>query len=78
MTSPSFVRYVKSNGIPSTVVQFTLYEGRNREIRRICARCGAKLSRLTRISIGELKLDGIESGKWRPLNEAELAYIKSI
>ena len=28
-----FVRYEKSNGVPSTVVRFTLWEGRNREIR---------------------------------------------
>ena len=73
-----FVRYAKPGGIPSTVVQFTLYEGRNREIRKICAHYGVKLSRLTRIAIGELTLRGIPSGKWRPLTDAELAYIKSI
>ena len=76
--SVEFVRYEKSNGVPSTVVRFTLYEGRNREIRRICARYGAKLSRLTRVSIGELTLDGIPSGKWRPLNDEELRYVKSL
>ena len=73
-----FVRWAKPNGIPSTVVRFTLYEGRNREIRKICARAGLKLSRLTRVSIGDLKLDGIPSGKWRHLTEAELRYIRSI
>ena len=73
-----FVRYAKPGGIPSTVVRFTLREGRNREIRRICAHYGVKLSRLTRIAIGKLSLKGIPSGKWRELTPEELAYLKSI
>ena len=73
-----FVRYARPGGIPSTVVRFTLWEGRNREIRRICMRYGVKLSRLTRVSIGELSLAGIPSGKWRFLTEKEIAYLRSI
>lgn len=73
-----FVRYAKVGGIPSTVVRFTLWEGRNREIRRICAHYGVKLSRLTRIAIGELSLKGIPSGKWRYLTDEELAYLRSV
>lgn len=73
-----FVRYAKPNGIPSTVVQFTLYEGRNREIRKICAHYGVKLSRLTRVAIGELTLAGIPSGKWRRLTPAEVRYLRSL
>ena len=73
-----FVRYCKVGGIPSTIVQFTLYEGRNREIRKICAHYGCKLSRLTRIAIGELKLNGIPSGKWRALTQEELDYIHTL
>jgi 23S rRNA pseudouridine2605 synthase len=73
-----FVRYAKPGGIPSTVVRFTLWEGRNREIRRICAHYGVKLSRLTRIAIGKLSLKGIPSGKWRELTSEEIEYLKSI
>ena len=73
-----FVRYAKPDGIPSTVVRFTLWEGRNREIRRICMNYGVKLSRLTRIAIGKLSLKGIPSGKWRCLTEEEIAYLRSI
>ena len=73
-----FVRYVKAGDIPSTVVRFTLWEGRNREIRCICAHYGVKLSRLTRIAIGKLSLKGIPSGKWRHLSPEELAYLRSI
>ena len=73
-----FIKYVKSGMADSTVVRFTLYEGRNREIRNICARHGYKLSRLTRTHIGEITLDGIASGKWRYLTESEIDYLNSI
>jgi len=73
-----FVEYTKCGNAPSTVIEFTLYEGRNREIRNICSHHGYRLARLTRISIGALTLDGIESGKWRYLTESEIEYLKSI
>ena len=73
-----FVRYFKDAQVPSTLVKFTLYEGRNREIRRIVSHYGCKLSRLTRISIGALTVRGIPAGKWRHLTEEEIAYLKQI
>ncbi len=72
------VEYTLTSGGDSTVVEFTLHEGRNREIRNICAHHGYKLTRLTRISVGEIKLDGIPSGKWRHLTEDEVQYLKNI
>ena len=73
-----FVEYTKIGNASSTVIEFTLYEGRNREIRNICSYHGYKVSRLSRISIGKLSLDGLESGKWRHLTESEIEYLKSI
>ncbi len=72
------IEYTKAGNANATVVRFTLYEGRNREIRRICEHHGYRLARLTRVSIGELTIDGIASGKWRHLTESEIEYIKSI
>ncbi len=74
----ALVEYTKTSGGDSTVVEFTLHEGRNREIRNICAHHGYKLTRLTRVSVGEIKLDGLSSGKWRHLTEEEIEYLKSI
>lgn len=71
----SFQSYTKCNNAPSTVIEFTLYEGRNREIRKICAKHGYKLHRLTRISIGSITLDGIKTGKWRYLSDEEIEYL---
>ena len=45
-------------GTACTVVEFTLHEGRNREIRKICAHHGYRLARLTRVSIGSITLTG--------------------
>ncbi|MBE6625588.1 MAG: rRNA pseudouridine synthase [Ruminococcaceae bacterium] len=72
------IEYTKTSAGDSTVVQFTLHEGRNREIRNICTHHGYKLTRLTRISVGEITLDGLASGKWRHLTEEEIEYLKSI
>jgi len=72
-----FVEYKKVQKVPSTVVRFTLYEGRNREIRKICAHHGYKLARLTRISIGDLTLTGLAPGKWRHLTDDEIEMLKN-
>lgn len=70
--------YTKCGNADATVITFTLYEGRNREIRKICERHGLKIARLTRFAIGELTLGSLECGKWRPLTPAEVEYLKKI
>ncbi len=72
------VGYTKCGDADSTILKFTLYEGRNREIRNICLHHGLKLARLIRISEGELSLVGLKSGSWRYLTETEIAYLKNI
>ena len=58
-----------------TVLKMTLLEGRNRQIRKMCEQAGLTVKRLNRVSIGELKLDGLPVGKWRYLDEEEVAYL---
>ncbi len=72
------IGYTKCGAADSTIVKFTLYEGRNREIRKICAHHGYKLARLIRTSVGEITLEGIAPGKWRHLNDDELQYLKNL
>lgn len=62
----------------ATVVRFTLHEGRNRQIRRMCAHHGYKLASLTRIRMGDIALGDLAKGKWRHLTADEIAYLKSI
>ena len=72
---PVKVRVVSlKNGNSNTL--FTLSEGRNRQIRKMCDACGLTIMRLTRISIGKLKLGELERGKWRDLTPYEIAYLK--
>lgn len=71
-------KYTTVHHADATVVLFTLHEGRNRQIRRMCAYHGYKLASLTRISIGEIQLGDLPKGKWRPLTEEELTYLKQI
>ena len=60
----------------STVLEMTLYEGRNRQIRKMCEAVGLRISRLCRVAIGELELGALEVGRWRELTPDELSYLK--
>ena len=61
-----------------TVAEFELFEGRNRQIRRMCESHGVKIERLQRVAIGKLKLGALEIGKWRRLDKNEIEYLKAI
>ena len=69
------VRYV-SGDEASTVAEFELFEGRNRQIRRMCELHGVRILRLQRVAIGKLKLGTLAEGKWRILTEQEINYLK--
>lgn len=59
---------------PDTV-QMNLFEGRNRQIRRMCEAAGVKVIRLQRIAIGDLRLGDLPLGKWRELTPDEIHYL---
>jgi 23S rRNA pseudouridine2605 synthase len=54
------------------VVEITLFEGRNRQIRRMCEVLGIEVARLNRISVGNVKLGSLASGEYRELDSNEL------
>ena len=58
-----------------TVLKMTLVEGRNRQIRKMCEAAGLVVKRLSRISIGNLKLNNLPVGKWRYLEKEEVDYL---
>ncbi len=58
-----------------TVMKMTLFEGRNRQIRKMCEAAGLTVKRLSRVSIGNLRLDGMPVGKWRYLEPHEIEYL---
>ena len=60
----------------STVLQMTLYEGRNRQIRKMCDIVGLEIVFLKRIAIGEIRLSGLRMGKWQHLTKAQVEYLE--
>ena len=59
-----------------SVLQITIGEGRNRQVRRMCARAGMQVKRLVRIQEGSLTLGDLPVGKWRYLTELEIKELK--
>lgn len=59
-------------------IAVTIGEGRNRQVRKMCAQAGLQVHRLQRISQGELRLGDLPSGQWRYLTEAEILYLKTL
>ena len=60
----------------STTLKMTLYEGRNRQIRKMCALCDLSVLSLTRVALGNITLGNLPVGKWRYLSEDEVTYLK--
>lgn len=54
----------------------TIHEGKNRQIRRMCAACGLTVKRLRRVQEHSLRLGDLPAGKWRYLTAAEVAALK--
>ncbi|HRI87461.1 MAG TPA: pseudouridine synthase, partial [Candidatus Hydrogenedentes bacterium] len=77
MTAPARVQ-IKSLGENSTLVQLVLTEGRNREVKRMCAHVGHPVSELQRIAIGGVKVKGLRPGEWRELSDAEVRALRKI
>lgn len=57
------------------VLHMHLYEGRNRQIRKMCEIAGITVKRLSRVAIGQLRLNGLAVGKWRHLEQEEVDYL---
>jgi len=72
MTAPADVR-VALRSEDRSVVEIVLYEGRNRQIRRMCEALGLEVARLKRTAIGPVELGTLPVGKYRELTEKEVA-----
>ncbi len=71
------VRFRKS--VPTAFLKMTLYEGRNRQVRKMTAAVGHPTLRLIRVSSGPILLEGLQPGEWRDLTEQErTALLKSV
>ena len=58
-----------------STLQMELFEGRNRQIRKMCEQVGLQIIRLKRVAIGDIPLGNLRPGKWRYLTAAELTSL---
>ncbi len=59
-----------------SMIEITIRQGLNRQVRRMLAKIGLPVKSLSRIKIGRLGVRGIGIGKSRPMTRAEVAYLK--
>lgn len=75
-TQPATVHVVdKTEG--RTVLLITIFEGKNRQIRRMCEAVGLEVARLKRVSIGPVKLGMLKPGTYRELKPLELSALRN-
>lgn len=60
------------------VMLITLYEGRNRQIRKMCEELGLEVIRLKRVAVGNVKLGMLKQGDWRDLSDDELRSLMTL
>lgn len=72
-TAPARVRRVKGN-----LIELTIREGRNRQVRRMCAAVDHPVLELRRVGFGSLRLDGLADGAHRRLSEAEVERLRAL
>lgn len=68
---------VLQQGRTTHTLEFTLCEGRNHQIRRLCGRAGLTVTRLLRTAVAGLTLAGLRPGEWRELTAEELARLQA-
>lgn len=70
--------HIIDKGDNRTVLNIVLYEGRNRQIRRMCEAVGLTVIRLKRTEIAGVRLGMLPQGKWRELNEKEMQHLTNV
>ncbi len=68
---PPRVRLVKDMG-QRAIIEVTIHEGRNRQVRRMCQAAGMNVAKLVRVAEGKLRLGELKSGTWRHLRPEEI------
>jgi 23S rRNA pseudouridine2457 synthase len=63
------IRFRKS--VPTTWIELSLTEGRNRQVRRMTASVGHPTLRLIRVAIGAFRLGDLQTGQWREMSARE-------
>jgi len=75
VTAPARLEIIRcSEG--NDIIDITIHEGKNRQVRKMCSAIGHEVIRLKRIRIGKIGLGALKPGEWRKLSEPEINYLK--
>lgn len=77
ITSPAKIN-ILSKREGNCLVEITLREGRNRQVRKMCDAIGHPVIELKRVKLGKLTLGSLREGQWRLLNREEIQYLKKL
>ncbi len=76
MTLPAEVKFIDyDTATACTIIEMTIYEGRNRQVRRMFQAVGHPVKELSRIAFGHLLLRDLAAGTWRKLKPPEVASL---
>lgn len=77
VTSPAIVNVIKQQE-RKAIVEISIYEGKNRQVRKMFNAVGNKVIELERIAIGEIRLGRTKEGHYRKLTHEEIEYLKNV
>jgi 23S rRNA pseudouridine2605 synthase len=77
ITAPAKVKIIKEN-YSQSVLEMTIHEGRNRQIRRMCETVGLRLLNLKRTTFGPIALEQLREGAFRKLTGKEIQQLKKL
>jgi len=72
-TAPVWVRRLRADEI-----ELTIHEGRNRQVRRMCAAVGHPVAELQRVGFGPVRLGGLGPGEHRLLRDVEVERLRAL
>ena len=76
-TAPADLKIIKKDD-KGAVLKIIIHEGRNRQVRKMCAFIGCEVLRLKRVAVGNIKIDGLKKEEYRFLREDEIKYLKGL
>jgi pseudouridine synthase len=75
VSRPAEVRALGTAQSGTSWLEIVLTEGKNRQVRRMCANVGHDVLELVRVAVGALALGDLAPGQWRQLSAAEVARL---
>ncbi|XVG96193.1 pseudouridine synthase [Eubacteriales bacterium KG127] len=77
ITSRAKVKVIRQKGNTS-LVEITIHEGKNRQVRKMFAAVGNPVKKLERVAIGKIHLGRLREGNFRKLTKSEIEYLKEV